>query len=95
MARTVKLEKTASATSTMVTVYEDAVLSQQLLINTSKNIKTDGMFLLFDDCTDLDNLRITASNLHADTITLLSTPTDGYELLIAIATAKLFSSDIA
>ena len=93
--RTVKLEKVVAANATMVTVYEDAVLSQQLLFNTSKNIKTDGMFLIFDDCTDLDWIRITASNLHADTITLLSTPTDGYELLTAIATAKLFSSEIA
>ena len=90
--RTIRLTKTVSDNATLVEVFEDAVLSQMILINDeqSLNLDIDGL-IHFQENLILEKLILSVDNLHADTKILLSNPIDGFELLTAIANIKLFS----
>lgn len=94
MARTIRLTRVNQTTK--VEVFESGVLTHQIACNKDKDFIDDQTGSIRFPCdTELDALNLNVNNLHADTVTLLSSPADGAALFAALVTNKIFNTNVA
>lgn len=93
MARTIRLTRVNQTTK--VEVFESGILTHEIASNNDKDFINDETgFIRFPEDTLLDQLNLSVSTLHADTVTLLGSPTTATALFAALLTNKIFNTEV-
>lgn len=89
--RTIRITKPATSQLTKVEVFENAVKAYEVYAG-EEYFVADATVIQFPNNSHLDHARLSVALLHADTVTLLSSPADNYALADAMAQANFFQT---